>query len=168
MKKRGMTLIEMLTAAAVGGVILSLVSAVLVESMRTWKREEREFSSRQSAERFRRDLAGDLRRSLPGGAGYENGAFEVEFTGGYSAEKGFDVYKARYFFLHDEKGAAAARELFQNGEAVSRTVYRGVGRFSVLESGEYPSLFELEVGIEGAEIGFYQSVYAPAGRGAAR
>lgn len=157
---------EMLVAVAAGGVILSLVSVLLIESGRTWRREERSFSARQSGDRFVRDFRRDLRRSLPGGAAYGEEAFIIEFAGEFIgnemdyAEPG--RYTARYYISGDRDRPAAVRELYLNGAPAAERVYEDVVYFSLDESELYSSLFNLEVQIAGGEPPIRVSIHAPA------
>ncbi len=168
MKKKGFTLIEMLVAIAVGGVVLSLISVFLIDSLRSWQREEKEFSSWQSGGRFLRELRRDMRRAVPGGAGYDGEVLEIEFLGeiaGLDDESApFISFTARYY-MHREEGRGAVRELFTEGRRISRRIYPGVKHFSAEKSGEYLSVFELTVGIEPAAEALHESIHAPAEAG---
>ncbi len=165
MKNKGFTLMEMLVAIAVGGVVLSLASVLLIDSLRTWQREENEFSSWQSGERFLRELRRDMRRAVPGGAGYDGEVLEIEFLGEFAGLEDesppFISFTARYY-MHPEEGRGAVRELFTEDGMVSSRVYPGVEYFSAERSGEYPSVFELTVGIERAAAALQESIHAPA------
>ncbi len=163
---KGITLIEMLTAIAAGGVILSLVSVLLVESARAWRREERGFSAWQSGDRFVRDFRRDLRRSLPEGAGYDGDVFVIEFTGEF-IRKEMDFtrparYTARYYMSRERENPGAVREFFIDGEPAAERVYPGVESFSCAESGRYRSLFTLEVQVSGGEPALRASIHSPA------
>ena len=171
MRIKGFTLIEMLTVIAVGAVILSLVSVFLIESLRTWQREEREFSSWQSGERFMRDFRRDLRRALPASAGYRGEVFELEFSGDLLEIEGdpprFISHSALYY-MAEEKNRGAVREIYVADRLFSARNYPGVESFSVERSREYPSLFELKVKISRMDEPLSQAVLAPAEAGAPR
>ncbi len=146
--------------------MLSLISAVLIESARTWRREEKDFSARQSGDRFLRDFRRDLRRSLPGGAGYDGEVFVIEFTGEFFEEEIHPPeprrYTARYYMSRKGENSGAVREIFINGEPAAERTYAGVESFSLVESGRYSSLFNLEVQIAGREPDLRASIHSPA------
>lgn len=163
---KGITLIEMLTAIAVGGVMLSLISTLFIEFARTWRREEKGFSAWQSGDRFVRDFRRDLRRSLPGGAGYDGEVFVIEFTGEFF-EKEIDpfepgLYTARYYMSGEGEKPGAVREIFINGEPAAERIYAGVESFSCFESGRYRSLFNLEVQTAAGDTPLRASIHSPA------
>lgn len=157
---------EMLVAIAAGGFILTIVSVLFIESARTWRREEKAFAARQSGDRFLRDFRRDLRRSLPGGAGYEDDSFIIEFSGGFLENEEDSTapagYTARYYMAGDRDNTGAVREIFINEVPAGERKYPGVVHFSLAESEQYTAVFNLEVRIAGVESVIRASIHAPA------
>lgn len=161
MRDKGFSLLELLVAIAIAGIILSLVSYALVESMKTWQRERTEFEELRSVESFMRALRGDMRSSVYDGIRYPDGTLRVEFASRF--ENGMDaVMSVSEYSIREEQGKpAAVRTVFYAGEAVSETVYRGVGGFSVHRAGGLPA-FELEAVAERTGRVKAETVFAPA------
>lgn len=163
MKKKGFSLLELLTAVAVAGIILSLVSYALVESMKAWQRERDGFEEFRSGETFMRALRKDVRSSVSEGIEYGDGALRVEFYS--SVEDGMDavISVSEYRVRNAGGGISAVRTVFNGEQVFSETIYEGVGGFSVKRRGWLP-LFELEAVFERTGRVRTETVFAPAWR----
>ncbi len=119
-----------------------------------------------------RDFRRDLRRALPGGAAYDGDVFLIEFAGDLinaeANDPGFAAHRSRYYVTEEDEAEAAVRELITDGGIASRRVYGGVESFSVEESADYESVFEVRVGLGHMKSPVRESIRAPAAAGELR
>lgn len=160
MAKKGLTLVEVLTTAAVGGIVLALISSAVVESMRTWRREEAGFSAWRAGERLAGDLRRDLRRSLPGGVVPGAESADMEFA---AAMRNHTLIPGRVTYYTEERGGktAVVRKESIEGEAVAVKFYEGVKSFRLSMLGDYASVYVLEAELEGGAPPLRESIHVP-------
>ncbi len=148
--KNGLTLVEVLTVIAVGGVVLSLTSIFFLEFLKTWQKEESGFSSWQAGYRLAGELRRDIRRALPGGLEYIDGGFKISCTGEISPSGDYRLYSAHYFLSEENNSLSAVRKIYLPDGSSSENIYRGIELLSLKEAGP-GGLVEIIIGTAGGE-----------------